>query len=1366
MRSPAEHTSTTEQPGDRELLLQRMLGGAAPDPPVPDDAEAGALAPLSYGQQRLWFLDSVDPTGREYLVPIVLRLTGSLDPGALRKALGDLAERHDVLRTRIVMVGDAAFQEPVPVAEWLLPVSDLSSLPEEERQSEAWQQVNDIADRSFDLTRGPLLRSRLLRVAEEEWWLVLTVHHIAFDAWSRGVFFRDLGEAYAARIGGTVASIRPVPYAEFARSQRRRFDGSRSAEHVEYWRGKLSGVAPLDLPGDRPRPAVRDSAGASARITLDPSLVAEVGSLAGAHSATPFMVYLAAFGLLLSQYADRRDIVIGTPSAGRDDPRFRDTVGFFLNTLPLRLDVDEAGSFADLLTLARTATVEGLSHGDVPFEYLVEAVGAERDPSRLPVCQVMLLTEEDGAAALPVLPGLAVEAMGFDRGVAKVDLSLALRTEADGGATALMQYTSALFDPWRVEQMLRGLRHLLQRVTAEPGRPLRELDLLTSCDREVMVGEWNATEADGDGVRVEELFDRQVARTPHAVAVQYEDDFLTFSELDAETDRLAAHLRQSGAGPDTVIGVHVARSLQLPLSLLAVLKAGAAYLPLEPDQPAERLAFMCQDAGAIAVLTDRELDPAFAATLGPQVRVLPCDLPPAGDPHTLPETPRRGGDLAYVLYTSGSTGRPKGVGVSHQSICNRLTWMRRYFGIDESDVILHKTPTSFDVSMWELLLPPVTGARMVVARPGGHIEPQYLANLMAEERVTTVHFVPSMLRAFLAEESYPGSLSGLRHVICSGEQLETEMAVRFAGRFAADLYNLYGPTEAAVDVTAFAYRGGQAATAVPIGRPVDNTQIYVVDRQFRPVPVGVPGELLLGGVQLARGYVGRPGLTAERFVPDPFGAAGGRLYRTGDLVRYLPSGDVEFLGRMDRQVKLRGMRIEPGEIEAVLLAQPGIEAAAVDLRGGPGGQPWLVAWVVSAEQDRDSVDRALRTALPGHMVPGAVMFVPAFPLTVSGKADLAALPDPEPAGESAADSRPPQTRVERALATIWEEILGVEGISATDNFFDLGGNSLTAVLTGMRIRQEMHRSLPVGMLLQRPTIAELAVAVGDETTLRDRGSLVPLRASGKLRPMFFVHSHGGHVFVYHQVSHYLDANRPVYALRARGLDEGEEPFDRLEDMAAFYISLIREVQPRGPYALAGWCLGGGVCYEMAQQLKRAGEEVDLLGIISLSAVQEMPDWEVEDDSALMGFALAGYLPDAKDHAGLDGHRNPPLDIDRMHSMGLDDQLEYVMEQARTHKLLRPDIDTTDEARRMFEVYRAHRKAMLDYTFEPYDGPVVLFKAERNHLPDSPEGDLGWSALAKGPLHLHQIPGNHFQLLQEPNVRRIAARLESYLKGTA
>lgn len=1341
-------------------------------------SEAGAPAaartatpagPLSFFQQRLWFLDRIDPTGVEYLVPTVLRLVGGLDSGALRSAIDDLLRRHGILRARVALRDGGPVQIFDVDAPCDLAVTDLRTRPTLLREPAALELVRQIAGRPIDLASGPMLRADLLRLDEDTWWLVLVVHHMAFDAGSREILFRELGAAYSHHLGlreglplMAEGSYVDVALAERARLQRGGFD-----EGVSYWKRRLSGTSPLDL-AEQSRPALRDARGALETADLPQRLCQNVASLARRSSMTPYMVYLAAFAVLLARHAGRSDVVIGTPH-DRRDPQWANVVGPFLNLLPIRLEVLDELSVGEFLGHVRAAVAEALRYGDVPFDHLVDALVMERDLSRTPLVQTMFVMERPGIC--PLLPGIEVDEIEFDRGIAKFDCTLAVR-DVPGRSVAAMQYATSLFSSARMRAMLAQYRHLLTQIERGTATKVGDLDPLAPEERRALAVASSGTPVpESQDERLEGLADAQVARTPDAVAVAGEDGEFTFAALDAQAESVAALLRRHGVGPETVVGIHLERSVDLIVAVLGVLKAGGAWLPLAPDLPAERLRFMRQDSRARLLVTCRRLANSVASVRYGAEAVCMEDSRTLSTPRPRPADRRRPDQLAYVIYTSGSTGTPKGVAVEHRSVANRLVWMQRQYGIGPGDVILHKTPFTFDVSVWELLLGAISGARTVVLPPGAQNEPATIARTIAQNRVTTLHFVPSMLRAFLASNPEPGELRSIRRVICSGEELPADLAERWNAVVpACEIHNLYGPTEATVDVTAHQYEP-QDVDRVPIGRPVTRTQVYVVDRVARLLPIGAPGELLIGGIQVARGYIGRAALTAERFIPDPFGGTpGARLYRTGDLARFRSDGEVEFLGRIDRQVKIRGVRIEPAEIEAALVAHPLLSAAAVRSRPGPDQGPELVAYVVPREGvpfdapglGRDALMTHLARWLPAAMLPSAFVTLPRLPLTATGKLDQSALP--EPPRTSTAAPVPPRSRVEAVLAEIWRDVLGVDRVGITDDFFELGGNSLSAVVVAVRIREELQRSLPVGMLMERPTIAQLAGAVGDESSLRSHGSLVPLRPRGRGRPVFFVHSHGGHVFVYQQASHYIPRDRPVYALRARGLDEGTIPFERIEDMAAYYVRLMRQVQPRGPYAIAGWCLGGAVALEMAQQVSRIGERVDPLGIISLSAVQEMPDWEANDDAAFLGFVLAGFMPDARDHAGLAGHANVPLDLERMRSMALDDQLRYVMDLARSRRLLRADVDTPEEAKRLFAVYSAHRRAILKYQLRPYDGRIVLFKAERNHLPDSPSGDLGWGELARGGLTIRHVPGNHFQILQEPSVRVFAHALEERLRA--
>jgi amino acid adenylation domain-containing protein len=813
--------------------------------------------------------------------------------------------------------------------------------------------------------------------------------------------------------------------------------------------------------------------------------------------------------------------------------------------------------------------------------------------------------------------------------------------------------------------------------------------------------------------------------------------------------RLARRLRRVGVGPDQVVGVCLERGAELVAAVHAVVAAGGAYLALEPDYPAQRLGVMVADADARVVVTTSALAGRLPPTPGVELVLLDAEAAAleAEDPGPL-ELEIPPDCLAYVLFTSGSTGRPKGVGVSHRAIGNRLWWMQEAFGLTPTDRVLHKTPFSFDVAVWELFWPLLVGAGLVVARPGGHRDPAYLAELMAAEQVTTVHFVPSMLDAFLEEPDLAGRLGRLRRVVCSGEALPAALAARCLQRLpGVELHNLYGPTEAAVDVSWHACRAGEPV--VPIGRPVANTRLEVLGPGGQRVPVGSPGELCIGGVQLARGYLGRPALTAERFVPDPYAPApGGRLYRTGDLARWRPDGELEYLGRLDFQVKVRGHRIELGEIEAELARQPEVRAAVV-LARDDGTGPRLVAYLVGqAGAELAAIDwhQRLRAHLPEHMLPTALVYLDTLPLTANGKIDRNALPPPTHTRRSRAFV-PPRDPLEARLATLFEETLGVDPVGVHDDFFELGGHSLLALRLAMRVRRDLGRDLPVATTLAAPTVAQLAAALRRPQDSAPPGRIVPLQPAGERTPLFLVHALGGQVFRYLPLTRRLGADQPVYAIAARGLAEGEDPHDTLAEMVGDYLAHLRAVRPHGPYVLGGYCIGGNIALEMARALRVEGEQVELVVLIYSDADEPVVTASLEDDAVLTMHALAGGQLDA--------------DLGELHRLDPDQQLLAVIEAAARADRLQPDTADLEQARRFLRVFRANAHAVGRYQHEPYDGAVALLvPAQDDHIPAG--ADLGWAKVVNGRLRVHSYPGDRFSVLYEPVVAHAATELRKWM----
>ncbi|MES2936923.1 MAG: amino acid adenylation domain-containing protein [Pseudomonadota bacterium] len=1071
---------------------------ALPDPFGPDAPlqaiavvdRAGAQA-ASYAQQRLWFLDRYEAGGAQYNLAQALRLVG---PGVsvqlLQQVLLQLVQRHETLRT--VFAPDADGQPCQVILQGQLPevgYEDLSGLPPEQAQVRAQELARQAAQAPFDLARGPLLRVKLLKLAAQEHLLVLTLHHIVSDGWSMGVLVGEVAQLYEAQLNGTPARLAPLPvqYADYAAWQRERLQGERLQRLQQYWQQQLEGApALLELPTDRPRPALQGHSGSSCSFELPGELAQQLHKLAQANGATLFMVLQAAFALLLHRYSGQHDICVGTPVAGRERAELEGLIGFFVNTLVLRTRIEPQASFEQLIAQAKEAALGAYAHQELPFEQLVEHLRPQRSLSYAPLFQVMFVLQNAPHQKLE-LPGLSLQTVGMPATTAKFDLLCSL-TEQQDGVAGTIEYNTDLFDRATVQRFAEHYEVLLRGICEQPALPVKELAVLSGREQRRILLEWNDTAAPYPREQpLHRLFEQQARRTPEAVALVFEDTQLTYAELNARANRLAHHLRDLGVGPDVLVAVCAERSVEMVVALLATLKAGGAYVPLDPGYPGERLGFMLADAQPRVLLTQQ----ALLASL-PVHEVLTFCLDsqwselPARD--TNPPCTTLSAHLAYVIYTSGSTGRPKGAGNTHEAIGNRLHWMQALYPLDGSDRVVQKTPFGFDVSVWEFFWPLLSGARLVMARPEGHKDPQYLLELIAQARITVAHFVPSMLEAFLAAVQDTGALASLRRVACSGEALPLALQHRFfevtGGAIA--LHNLYGPTEAAVEVTHWQCRP-DGPPCVPIGRPITNLRMHVLDAQRMPVPVGVAGELHIAGMGLARGYLNRPDLTADKFVPDPYGPPGSRMYKTGDLARYLADGNIEYLGRLDNQVKLRGFRIELGEIENALQQQPGVAQAVVALREDEAGRR-LVAYVVPAvaggPPQPEPLTRALRQTLPDYMVPGTFVVLEQLPLLSNGKVDRRTLPAPGPRQHAGSEYVAPRSDTEKAMALMWAELLAVDRVGLHDNFFALGGHSLQGLRLIERIRQVHQVAVPIKALFSAPTLAEFATVVDERRLVR------------------------------------------------------------------------------------------------------------------------------------------------------------------------------------------------------------------------------------------------------------------------------------------
>ncbi|HEY7768578.1 amino acid adenylation domain-containing protein, partial [Longimicrobium sp.] len=1063
--------------------LARAIGNAAPAglPPIGRVDRRGRL-PLSFAQQRLWFLEQLGDLGGTYHIPMRLRLQGELDRGALRRALDALLARHEALRTTFVEMDGEPVQRIAEESAFHLLEHDLRGYPEP--VAELGRLSAEEAGAPFDLEHGPLIRGRLVRMAEDDHLLLLTMHHIVSDGWSMGVLTRELGTLYEAFGRGEPDPLPPLPvqYADYAAWQREWVDGKVLQQQAEYWTKTFSGApALLELPTDRPRPARQDHAGATAAIDLGEELTAALKALGQRRGTTLFMTLLAGWAAVLGRLSGQHDVIIGTPSANRGRTEIEGLIGFFVNTLALRVDLAGSPTLAELLEQVRARSLGAQQNQDIPFEQVVDLVQPTRSLAHSPLFQVMLSWQEasEGGLELPG-PGLGGVGPASLQVAAKLDLSLGL-WEAGGRIVGSATYATALFEQATVERWLGYLRRVLQAMVADDAQAVDRVELLDAAERRLVVEEWNRTEADYPReLCIHQLFEAQAERTPGAVAVVFQDLSLTYAELNARANRLAHHLIAHGVGPEARVAICVERGPEMVVALLAVLKAGGAYVPLDPAYPRDRLGYMVRDSAPMALLTRA----ALAGLAGEIAGALPVpaihldagaewERRPATNPRIAGLTPDH---PMYVIYTSGSTGQPKGVVNQHRCVVNRLAWGQKAWGLEVGGAVLQNASFSFDVAAREIFWPLMAGGLVVMPRPEDALDPGSLAETIRREAVRTACFVPSQLQLFL-EHPEAGDCPGLVQVVCSGEALPASVARRFRERLpGVALHNVYGPSEAATATAALGCAADGARTHVPIGGPISNTRVYVLDGAGEPVPVGVTGELYIGGDGVARGYLGRPELTAERFVADPFGGErGARLYRTGDMARWLADGTIEFLGRNDFQVKVRGFRIELGEIEARLREHASVREAVVAAREERAGDQRLVAYIVGAGTvEIDALRSFLSARLPEYMVPAAYVRLEALPLTPNGKLDRQALPAPEGDAFARRGYEAPVGEAEQALAEVWSELLGVERVGRRDNFFELGGHSLLAVRVISRVRQATGAEVGIGDLFERPVLADFA----------------------------------------------------------------------------------------------------------------------------------------------------------------------------------------------------------------------------------------------------------------------------------------------------
>ncbi len=1366
--SPVRPELSAAQRALIEQRLQRVrLGGAhatAVRPSIPRRAEQGEL-PLSFAQERLWFLDQLEPGTAVYNLCQGVRMRGALDIATIEKALNEVVRRHESLRTNFVGAQGRPVQVIAPVRDLPLIVVDLTDRAEEFlAEAELQRLLGEESRRPFDLASDMLLRAVLICRSATDHTLALTMHHIISDGWSIGILFQELSVLYSAFRDGRPSPLPelPVQFGDFVLWERKNLQGPALAKSLTFWKKQLGGTLPvLDLPFDHTPTATLESRGAVHAVTFPRALTDGLKGLSQQQGTTLFMTLLAAFQVLLQRWTGQDDIPVGSVVAGRRKVELEKLIGFFVSTLVFRGDLTGAPTFRALLGRVTGMALDALAHDEMPFEHLVKELRPDRTLSRNPLFQVMFLLQNAPVSDAD-WPGLKLEPLELDTGTAKFDLTLAMMETPEGLRTAL-EYNAALFEPGTIARLLGSFEALLHGIVANPDESIATLPLLTAPEQHKILFDWNDTALGYErDACIHQLFEAQARQTPEACAIVGAHERLTYAELDRRAEVLATRLRALGVGGETLVGLFLERTPLLLVGMLGILKAGGAYVPLDRAYPAERLTFIVEDTRMSVLVTEHAL--AAQRPAGAMNVVMIDDgaqAPPAaslseagGTPAVLPTA------LAYVIYTSGTTGRPKGVQVTQRGVVALAAWARKLYSAEELAGVLFSTSACFDVSVFESLVPLMLGGKIILAD-----NILQVGALAAAGEVTLMSGVPSAMAEVVRAGIMPLSV---RTVNVAGEPCSQALVESLYAQGQVErVYDVYGPTETTVYSTgSLRTRGGPAT----IGRPLANEQAHILDSRLQPVPIGVRGELFIGGDKVARGYLNRPELTAEKFLTVPL-LPGRRLYRTGDAARYHADGTIEYLGRLDRQVKIRGHRVEPAEIEAVLAQHPAVRECAVVVRADALGGKRLAAYIVSAQKAAPAAAGwrdFLGAKLPEYLVPSSFTLLDALPLAPNGKLDVSALPTGD-AGTAALTDRYIEARddTEKRLVEIWERVLGVRPIGVHHRFFDLGGHSLLAVRLAAEIEQGFGKKLRVAAIFQHRTIEQLALLLRDETPRHATvTSIVEIKGRGARLPLYLVHGVGGGMFWgYANLARHLGPDQPLYAFKSRGL-EGQAEWPTIEAMAENYIADLRAQQPAGPYQLGGYCFGGVVAFEMARQLQAQGESVSLLALINCSSPNSSYGtapargtwgWKLRF-SYNLGQWLKSFL--------FSWSMKERVDFVRWkYRLLWKKTVPAVAQNADT--LVTADVEEmanvaaySAEQRRLWQT---HVRALKDFQPRIYAGRLALFRTHGHPLLCSFDEHYGWGDFVRGGIDVHIITGGHGSILTEPHVQVVATALTQCMR---
>ncbi|WDD36959.1 amino acid adenylation domain-containing protein (plasmid) [Nostoc sp. UHCC 0926] len=1341
----------------KKALLEKWKGGKFQADTIPKHQSSNNI-PLSFSQQRLWFIDQLYHGSSFYNIPSAFHLTGQLNITALQQSLNEIIKRHEVWRTTFALVNGQPVQHIVPEFTWELPIINLEHLSGNNWEEEIKRLAALEAKKTFNLAKGLLVRATLLRLGEQEHVFLLTMHHIITDGWSIGVFLRELATLYATFSTNQPSPLLelPIQYADFAIWQRDRLQGELLKTQLSYWKQQLSGELPvLKLPTDRPRPDVTTFTGAKQYFTFSKTLTDALNQFSQLEDTTLFMTLLAAFNILLYHYTEQEDILIGSPIANRNRAELEGMLGLFVNTLVFRNNLGGNPSFRELLHRVRECTLSAYAHQDLPFEMLVEELQPERDLSRNPLYEVMFVLQNTPMAVQSV-SGLTLRTLQFDSGTTQLDIFLSM-SQSQQGLTGFLEYNTDIFEDATITRFISNFQALLESIVANPKQRIYELSPLTATEQEQLLFEWNQTRADyPQETSLHQLFEQQVEQSLDALALISQSEQLTYCQLNKRVNQLAHYLQKQGVTEETLVAICLERSPEMVVGILAVLKAGGAYIPLDPSYPVERLGFMLCDSQASLLITQQEILEKLPTS---SVKTVYLDIYKNEIAEESVENlinSSKADHLAYIIYTSGSTGTPKGVLGTHRGIVNGLYWLWKTYPFTEGEVCCQKTAISFVDSVWEIFAPLLQGIPTVIIPDAIVKDPQLFVETLADHKVTRIVLVPSLLRLLL--DSYSYLIQNLLHLklwITSGEALSVKLAQTFRELMpSAKLINLYGSSEVSANVTYYdTSLLPDQPNSVPVGRPIDNNLVYVLNSHLQLTPVGVVGDLYIGGDGLARGYLHRTELTQQRFIDNPF-VPGTKLYKTGDLVRYLNDGNLEYLGRRDDQVKIRGFRVELREIASAVAQHPDVQESVVVLRDDIQGDRCLIAYVVTDKQEVvPYLTSYLQNKLPNYMIPSAFVVLDAIPLTPNGKVDKRSLPTEDSIRANATKSFvAPQNFTELSLVKTWENLLNTSPIGVTDNFFDLGGHSFLAVRLMAQIQDRFGHNLPLSTLFENPTIEKLATIVSQSGSESSNSHLVAIQSNGSKIPFFCMHGAGGGVRHYFNLSRRLGEDYPFYALQDPSSQEEPEIIS-VEETAARYLQEIRQIQPNGPYLLGGHCYGGVLAFEMAQQLQRQDETLALLVVID-TIIPEFAIKPAEDDDAKFLLRMAESI---KTNNNIDFS----LPFEELKYLPLKEQFHLVNKKAN---FIFSDTEIKNFLSH-YKLFKAHIQSMRDYVPQVYPHSMTLLRAKEEIIHDfkNPEFHtddplLGWGKCSSQPIDVIEVPGDHFSMLVEPNIQKLAKKL--------